>query len=749
MTRSIVFLFALLIFPSQILISQELELSNWKGYASLLDVNHAVTDSHGNIWGCSNGGAFKYDKKSGDITSFSNIDALLSLELETVNWNSTTNEVYFGSFDGVIDIYDDNGNWTHITDIRVSSFSNKTINDIDFNGDRAFISGGFGLAVFDVKDKIFIENVPRFGRFDNSVIVNETQIYDNKIWLATTQGLAFADINTLLADPGNWQTFTHEQNNISINEIEIVNNEIFLRSDTTIFKAQINGMSLELLEVQSDPGISTISSYDGKLLYNSYFSVVDLDGELYYQSDRIVEFINNTPLGIIYSLRGRAIELIDNEGNSTQIIPNSPASNGFNDIDIDTDGNLWIAADNYGTGIGKGIMKFDGEEWINFTFPEYNNLKSNAYYWVSVLNDGRIAASNFGSGLAIISPLVNDIDIQIYNEKNSVLTGFQGDAFVVPGENRVDNNGVLWVVNYAETGSGPVLAAFTPDGQSYGFQNGFNPNNRIFNPLAIDLQGTKWLGGYRGVGRGVLHYNENNTFDDYSDDIYGFYTASSNSGLTSNDNTSIEVDKLGLVWIGSLIGLSVVINPSAVFSNSQLVFREINIMGNERINDIMIDALNNKWIATEKGVWVLNEDATELIGIINQDNSPLPTNSILSLATNENTGEIYFGTSKGLYSAESFYVKPLESFDLNCYPQPFDPSIDDFMVIEGLASGAVVRILTTNGQLVQSITTESRKTTWDGRDKHGNIVESGIYLVVTASSVNEASSVQKIAVVNK
>lgn len=748
----IFFVSAILFFVVSISISvsQEISLENWNAYISLLDIKDADFDDNGNILACADGGALRYIDENQTFEIFDNIGKLLSIELNVVRWNSNTKDIYFASADGFLDILDNSGNWYHATGINTTGFSNKSINDINFYGNKAYIVGGFGLAVFDTEKRIFIENVPRFGRFNNSVIVNKISIKNDIIYLATTQGLAIADINSLLADPNTWQTFEEVDNNLNIEDIELISDSIFVKNDISIYNIDLNDEQIVYNKISDIPGLSDISQLNGELIFSQYgFVISRKQGVIYTNAENFVAGLKGIDNKILIYKVGNGLDVLDIDGTLESYKPNSPASNGFTDIEVTNDGNLWIAADYLGQGIGKGIMNFNGSEWNNFTFPEYNQIKSNGYSWISIINDNKIVASNFGNGLLTIENTPDNRKFTIYNDTNSVLTGYDGGSFVVAGENRVDRFGNIWVVNYAESGIGPALVAITPDGKDYGYENRTNVNNRKYYSLAIDQNGTKWAGSYPGVGNGIMYYNENNTLDNYSDDIYGMISSTSTTGLSSNDISSIEVDKLGIVWVGTSSGLSAIINPAGVFNNSGLVVRNVNLISDNSVNDIIVDAQNNKWIATEKGVWVLNPDATELLGIIDKENSPLPTNSILSLATDENNGKIYFGTSKGLYSAVSLFVKPLDAFDIKSYPQPFNIPENEFMVIDGLAPGSAIRILTTNGQLIRSLSSDSRKVTWDGRNESGELVKTGVYLLVTSSSSTDASSVQKIAVINQ
>jgi hypothetical protein len=163
--------------------------------------------------------------------------------------------------------------------------------------------------------------------------------------------------------------------------------------------------------------------------------------------------------------------------------------------------------------------------------------------------------------------------------------------------------------------------------------------------------------------------------------------------------------------------------------------------------DIFIDELNNKWIATNNGVWVLNPDGTETIAIINKKNSPLIDDDVYSIIIDGETGIAYFGTKKGLCTASSLSIKPLQSYNISCYPQPYNPGVDGYLTIDGLTSDSEIKILTIDGGLVKTITVIGRKAIWDGRDTKGNYVTSGIYMAVASSTTTGTDSVGKIAVI--
>jgi hypothetical protein len=159
--------------------------------------------------------------------------------------------------------------------------------------------------------------------------------------------------------------------------------------------------------------------------------------------------------------------------------------------------------------------------------------------------------------------------------------------------------------------------------------------------------------------------------------------------------------------------------------------------------------LNNKWIATNNGVFVVSSDGSEILANYTTDNSLLPSNEVLYITSNPKTGDFYFGTTKGLAIATTMIVQPSPSYEIKVSPQPFVVPKDNQLLIDGLAMDSEIKILTINGELVRTLNTQSKKTFWDGRDYTGKYVQSGIYLLVAKSLTTKESAVHKIAVINK
>jgi flagellar hook assembly protein FlgD len=81
------------------------------------------------------------------------------------------------------------------------------------------------------------------------------------------------------------------------------------------------------------------------------------------------------------------------------------------------------------------------------------------------------------------------------------------------------------------------------------------------------------------------------------------------------------------------------------------------------------------------------------------------------------------------------------------YPNPVTPDYTGLITIVGLSYNADVKITTSNGVLVAEGRSNGGSFTWDGKDRKGNRVASGVYMVITATSKGEKGTVCKIAII--
>ena len=726
----------------------EIRLENWKNHSSYLQATAVSVDSKYRIWAGTSGGAFMYDREKDEFTTFNNLNGLFAADVSALYCDKESKKIFIGTEEGVLTIVTEDLMWEHFLDIQSAKFPNAKINRFLKHNNLLFIAGGFGLAVFDLEKKVFKESIFRFGDFDKQSNVNDLIIENETIWAASSSGVACANINSTIANPYSWATYSTNQglNDKEVIALALFNVEIYAGTKKAVFRFSKDTFLLEQ-KVEDWDEVKKLDEYKNELLITSqYFIKTLFDRTVYSPFAGIIDGS--------YIEQGRDTFLLANFRNQgvfyykdelvKQLLPNGPYSNIFGDLSIAANGDLWAATSN--SPRGRGFMRLSKGRWTNFFLDSFPELKSNDYYKIYCGIDNSVYASSWGAGFLKISSFGDSLAFENFSKNNSPLSSVASSPdYVITGEITHDKRGTLWVVNYGEVSSGPVLVALS-EGKYHSFPNAISPSNRYFIPIAVDLSNTKWLGSDHNAG--LLYFNEIENLENKSDDVSGQLTMS-NSALPSNIVKCIEVDKSGYVWIGTENGLAVIYTPSTVLNNRTAVVRQNNLLGSIRVNDIMIDALDNKWIASNNGVWVLNSDCSELLHYINKSNSPIIDNNVISLASNPETGQIYFGTNSGLSEVFSISISPLPDFDISCYPQPFDPQFDGELTIDGLSEESQIRILTISGDFVKEITSYSRKAIWDGKDFRGNYVSSGVYVISASSASKGNAGIAKIAVIRK
>ena len=112
---------------------------------------------------------------------------------------------------------------------------------------------------------------------------------------------------------------------------------------------------------------------------------------------------------------------------------------------------------------------------------------------------------------------------------------------------------------------------------------------------------------------------------------------------------------------------------------------------------------------------------------------------------------VYFATEKGLCSYQSDATTPSDKMtkdNVYAYPNPVTPDYTGYITVVGLSYNADVKIVTSNGTLVNQGRSTGGSYRWNGCDLKGKRVASGIYMVEAATEDGGKGTVCKIAVIN-
>ena len=274
----------------------------------------------------------------------------------------------------------------------------------------------------------------------------------------------------------------------------------------------------------------------------------------------------------------------------------------------------------------------------------------------------------------------------------------------------------------------------------------------------------KWI-PYVRFNPGLILYDDNHTPFYQGDDNTWFtnsFVDQDGKTITPASVYAVVQDLDNDLWVAADEGLFII--PAKVdFRTSNSCMRvkiprndgtnlADYLLGTERINAIAVDGANRKWMGTESsGLYLLSEDGTETLEHFTIDNSPLPSNQILSVAIDPRSGRVFVGTGAGLISYQGDATEAEDSFSqesLYAYPNPVRPDYQGVITIAGLMEETVVKIVDNGGNLVCQTRSNGGLAVWDGKNGNGQRVASGVYTAFCNAPDGKNHAVVKILVIH-
>lgn len=757
------------VFQTYFLSAQDIQLGHWRDelpYNQLI----SITESDDFVYASTPYSILSFNKEEGVFGRISKVNGLNDFGISTIRYNSEYNTLFIAYANANIDLIKD-GQVVNLSDIkRKTILGNKTINDIFFINQFAYLSCGFGIVVVDI-EREEIKDTYYLGGNDENLEIFDLDVLGDEFFAATENGIYKASINDPnLANFNNWIKLTHLPfPDVTYNHIVAVQDKLVVNRLTGNQKDQlfaitgntwsevtslINDITLNL-EASGDKLLSTHRFFIG--IFNSDFSfkrsvytygdsfetilqpsqvLTSLNGN-YYIADRFYGLVISPDLEVFQSniLNGpRTTKVFDMAVVGSKVVIASGGRDG-------SFGNVYMQ---------DGVFSYTDGFWSNL-YKVNTPAMDTAYDFVCVdinpNNPNEYAVGTWGKGLYTFN---EDGFVEAYGKHNSSLTPNSTYAHIMRlGGVAYDSKNNLWV---ASAESDALLHKREPSGKWTAFEFGAWSSYNIKDML-VDDRDYLWMSVRPGGAYLLLVFDENQASNQQ---LKGLGTTIGNGNIPGTQVLSLAYDLDGEMWIGTDKGIGVIYQPENIFYEGDYDAQKIIVerdgyaqylLDSEKVKAIAVDGANRKWVGTERaGVFLLSADGQEELLHFTTENSPLYSDNITSIGIKDD-GEIFIGTDQGLivYKGMATWGEEESVFsDVYVYPNPVRPDYLGPIAIKGLSRDSFVKITDISGRLVNEIRSDGGQAIWSGENLQGERVQTGIYLVFIANTDGSESMVTKI-----
>ena len=747
------------------------------------DYSNGVVKVGKTVYASNGFGLSKYDDFDNSIEKLTKINGLSDVGIKLLRKNDYNNKVMVIYNNTNIDVIEPDEKIVNISDIKRKIIQGKKyINEVYFKDNFAYISCGFGIVVFDT-DKLEIKDTYYLGDGISALEVYQVTKNDTAFFAATPSGIFYGKTNTNLSNYQNWKSLNNGIATGPYNAIVNLNGKIIINySEKLKSNASLKDTLYELTNagwMKYSINASYINSENKKLYeYSKYNKLLIIDQfgvaeytssgtRLIYLSDygfndglyakiSDVYFENNN----LYWVADENHGLIKSGGGpwalNERIKLNGPSHNLVNDLDI-KDGKLVVAPVDLGEVFNSQYQKYraniyENSEWRSLKNEFPDSIRDVNAVSIDPNNKEHIAFACMASGVVDF----NNNKIQgVYTYGNSPLVGINGGSDIRVTGVSFDKNSNIW----ASITLGKKCIAVKKPNNSWTL---LDFEQFVVQPtiskIMFDKSDQAWIILPRNVG--LMIYKDVNGLSQPNTSNTKFLSTSPGNGkLPSVDVRSTCEDKDGNIWVGTAKGIAVFYSPGNVFTNSNWDSQQILIeqdghvqilLENDVITAIAVDGVNRKWIGTESsGVYCFSPDGQEEIYHFTEETSPIYSNIIKDIATDETTGDVFFATDKGIQAFRTPIIKGFDDFtNVHAYPNPIRPGTSAPVYITGLIDESDVKITDVSGNLIWATKSQGGQVVWNLQSFSGTKAATGVYMIYCSSATGDKSATAKLLIVN-
>ena len=745
------------------------QLGTWRMYLSYCNATKSVANGS-IIYSLMNGNLLSYDTEDGEVRTYDNLNALNDVGISHIAYSKEAGKLLIVYSNSNVDLLDKNDYVENLSALKDKSILGKAVTAVCIHGSMAYLVTGFGFIEVDMKEGVF-RNTYRL-----SFPISHIAVSDEAVFVSNDEGIKRCMKANNMQLEENWENFRTWAN---IKDICFFQDKLMVgRGDALYALDPVKSTYTSI----SKGNCTLLKSTGGQLVWGNV-KQIGFTTDISSPDNATVIPIDNSWKDISYTggtywiseqekgLRGYKIEGTEIIPTGEVIQPSSPIRDlGYR---VSWVGDRLLVAGGINT-VGSFYnpatsMYYENGEWTNFTEMEIPaeypslRLRNTTDLVQDPLDDTHHYASLYRTGLCEYR---NGKFVKLYNHDNSPLKSLmptlsQYYNYVICAALSYDVDGNLWM---ASSMLSNALHVLKPDGEWYNPYYEELDGVSLIDQILHHSSGLKFITSRRTERRGIFCLDTKGTERTTDDRIIMHQTFLNQDGTpyTPTEFYCVCEDLDGMVWVGTSAGLFVIEEPTKVF-DKDFHFTQIKINRNDGsgladylLNDVSIscittDAANRKWIGTlTNGAFLISADGQEMIHHFTTENSPLLSDEVQSIAAHPETGEVVFGTDKGLCSFISDATAPeaeLDKDNVIVFPNPVTPDYNGPIAIRGLVSDTEVKIISTGGQLVWNGRSAGGTCLWNGLANNGRRVASGIYHVVANTPEGNKAIVTRIVIV--
>lgn len=726
------------------------------------------------------GNLVRYDITDGSVRTYDCLHDLNDKEIAQISYNRATDRLLILYSSGNIDLLDADDEVINISALKDNSILGVNVNDIAQVGDTAYLCTEIGIIAVDCREAVVLETYRSMGGRAYSLLE-----LDGTMYVSTGQGLYKFPATADMHDKALW---AKPISDVVYLQLETFDGHLFGRKAQGLSEILLNGTQRAILpnvitfftateerltfgtaaqiyiwENEYNSPWVNINFLHGKNLYDitfmhgRYYIAEGIDGlnsydmqERSFQDQMRVFDVNSPRRDLFYHMHYAGDRLLVAGGINTQLAAYYPAT--FMLMDDDGAAGHWTLFD-------EKARKADYPRFSHYNAVDLVQDPADADHFFGAAYRNGLHEYRRGEG--------DEVElVKIYNYENSPLAYIDNKSpapwnYCTCAALRYDSRGNLWVANQQ---TDTIVRVLRPDGKWLALYYPEIVGAQNIYQYLFSSHDINFLVSYDGGPHGFFGFDTGGTLNVTDDDRHRL-----RSSITNQDGTTVNPslfycmteDRDRQIWCGTDQGLFVITRPQDWFEQD-FTFHQIKrnrndgsgyadyLLSGVDVTCITVDPSNRKWIGTQRnGVYLVSHDGQETIYHFTQDNSPLLSDRIHSIAVNPRTGRVMFGTDAGLCSFDAMVTEPdetLQEDNVLAYPNPVRPGTNSVVTIQGLTDGTEVKILSSSGRAVWGTTSQGGTVRWNCCNMRGDRVPSGVYHVVCNTANAKQTVVTRIIV---